>query len=65
MRTVARCVGSVFRISSCIERPQTFEEGGYSGVIMPAPRGVLAVLGQGVLVENVAARVLAAVDYGA
>jgi hypothetical protein len=48
-----------------IERPQTFEEGGYSGVIMPAPRGVPAVLGQGVLVENVAARVLAAVDYGA
>jgi hypothetical protein len=48
-----------------IERPQAFEEGGYSGVIMPAPRGVLAVLGKGVPVEDVAASVLAAVDYGA
>src|SRR5437868_2954202 len=43
--------------------PQTFSEGGYQGVIVPAPRGVLAVLGHSVPVEEIAAKVLAAVDY--
>lgn len=46
-----------------ISKPETFDEGGYQGVIVPAPRGVLAVLGRGVAVEEIAAKVLAAVDY--
>lgn len=46
-----------------ISKPQTFDESGYQGVIIPAPRGVLAVLGRGVPVEEIAAKVLAAVDY--
>lgn len=47
-----------------IAKPATFDESGYSGVIIPAPRGVLAVLGRGAPVEEIAAKVLAAVDYG-
>lgn len=46
-----------------ISKPQTFNEGGYQGAIVPAPRGVLAVLGRGAPVEEIAARVLAAVEY--
>ncbi len=44
---------------------QRFDEGGYQGVIVPAPRGVLAVLGRDVQAEDIAAKVLAAVDYDA
>lgn len=46
-----------------ISKPQKFDESGYQGVIIPAPRGVLAVLGRGVPVAEIAAKVLAAVDY--
>lgn len=46
-----------------IEKPRTFDEHGYQGVIVPAPRGVLAVLGHGVPVEEIAAKLLAAVEY--
>lgn len=46
-----------------IAKPKTFDEGGYQGVIIPAPRGVLAVLGHGAPVEEIAAKVLAAVEY--
>ena len=46
-----------------ISKPETFDESGYQGVIIPAPRGVLAVLGHAVPVEEIAAKVLAAVDY--
>lgn len=42
---------------------QRFEEGGYQGAIVPAPRGVLAVLGHDVPAEEIAAKVLAAVEY--
>jgi hypothetical protein len=42
---------------------QRFDEGGYEGVIVPAPRGVLAVLGRGVPVEQAVEEVLGAVEY--
>jgi len=44
---------------------EKFNEGGYQGAIVPAPRGVLAVLGRDVPAEDIAAKVLAAVDYSA
>lgn len=44
-------------------KPQHFEEEGLRGVVMPAPRGVLAVLGQNVPVDQVAQEVLAAIEY--
>jgi hypothetical protein len=40
-----------------------FEEEGFEGVIVPAPRGVLAILGQGISVEGAAEQVLAALEY--
>lgn len=40
-----------------------FNEEGYEGVIVPAPRGVLAVLGKNVPVEDVVHEVLAAIEY--
>lgn len=46
-----------------IAKPQSFKEGGFVGVIMPAPHGVLAVLGQNAPVAEVARKVLAAVEY--
>jgi len=46
-------------------RIQKFNEGGYQGAIVAAPRGVLAVLGRDVPAEDIAAKVLAAVDYDA
>lgn len=42
---------------------QRFDEGGYQGAIVAAPRGVLAVLGHDVPAQEVAEKVLAAVDY--
>ena len=42
-----------------------FEEGGYAGVVVPAPRGSLVVLGQDGDVRPVAATVLNALDYNA
>lgn len=46
-----------------VEKPRHFREKGFHGVIMPAPRGVLAVLGEETQVDRVAQEVLAAVDY--
>lgn len=46
-----------------IETPRTFDENGYQGMIVPAPRGVLAVLGHAVPVEEIATKLLAAVEY--
>ena len=46
-----------------VAAPQRFEEDGYSGVIVPAPRGAIAVLGNGAPVADVSAAVLAAVEY--
>jgi hypothetical protein len=46
-----------------VSTPQKFSEGGYAGVILPAPRGAIAVLGEGAPVADVAATVLASVEY--
>jgi hypothetical protein len=40
-----------------------FAEEGYEGIIVPAPRGVLAVLGKGVSVERATEKVLAALTW--
>lgn len=45
------------------EQMERFEEGGYEGVIVPAPRGVLAVLGKDVPVEQAAKKLLGAIQY--
>lgn len=45
-------------------KSRRFDEGGYRGVVVPAPRGVLVVLGQDGNVEAVAATVLNSLDYG-
>lgn len=42
---------------------QQIDEAGYEGVIVPAPRGVIAVLGKDVPVKDAAERMLAAVEY--
>lgn len=42
---------------------QRFEEGGYEGMIVPAPKGVIAVLGKDVSVEQAAEKVLRAIQY--
>ena len=46
-----------------IERPQRFEEQGFVGTFVPAPRGVLAVLARNGAVEEVAATALRALRY--
>jgi hypothetical protein len=46
-------------------KPRRFDEGGYRGVVVPAPRGALVVLGQDGDVGSVAATVLDALDYNA
>lgn len=42
---------------------QTIDENGYEGVILPAPRGVIAVLGKDVPVQEVAEKVSWAIEY--
>jgi hypothetical protein len=42
---------------------QVFDEGGFHGVVVPAPRGALAVLGRDTYAEEVAERFLGAVEY--
>jgi Protein of unknown function (DUF3379) len=46
-----------------VPEPRQFKEEGFEGVIMPAPRGLLVVLGKDAPLEEVAAKVFAAVDY--
>jgi hypothetical protein len=46
-------------------KPERFDEAGYGGVVVPAPRGALVVLGQDGDVGSVAATVLNALDYNA
>jgi hypothetical protein len=53
----------LLRNEPAIEKPRTFKEGKFRGVIMPAPQGVLAVLGENANAEQVARQVLAAVEY--
>lgn len=46
-----------------VPEARQFKEEGFEGVIMPAPRGLLVVLGKDAPLEEVAAKVFAAVDY--
>ncbi|MGH8236097.1 MAG: DUF3379 family protein [Steroidobacteraceae bacterium] len=45
------------------ERATRVDEGGFHGVIVPAPQGVLVVLGHDASVETVAAIVVSALEY--
>jgi hypothetical protein len=47
-----------------VTRTEAFEEQGFIGAIVPAPRGAIAVLGKDVDVDAVSRQVLAALDYG-
>ncbi|MFL6577249.1 MAG: DUF3379 family protein, partial [Povalibacter sp.] len=53
----------LLRDEPAIQKSREFKEGKFQGMIMPAPYGVLAVLGENVPVEQVAQQVLAAVEY--
>lgn len=46
-----------------ISEPETFNEGGYQGLLLPAPRGALAVIGPAASLKDVAAEVLASIEY--
>lgn len=46
-----------------MQKQQQIDEGGFRGVIVPAPRGVIAVLGQNAPVDSVAGIVLSALEY--
>ena len=49
-----------------VSRPVRFDEQGYAGVVLPAPRGSIAVVGQGVPdLDAIARQVFEAVDFGA
>lgn len=48
-----------------LSEPRHFSEQGFDGVVVPAPRGVIVVLGKDQPLEEVTAKVLAAVDYEA
>jgi anti-sigma factor RsiW len=48
---------------SAITKPQRFDEQGFSGTLMPAPQGVIAVLGRDVPVDEVAQEVMRALRY--
>lgn len=53
----------VLRHEAEIAGPQQFEENGFSGVIIPAPEGVLAVLAQEASAPKAAKTVLDALEY--
>jgi hypothetical protein len=46
-----------------VKRRKVFNEGGFQGVVLPAPRGALAVLAQDAQVEQAVERFLQAVEY--
>ncbi len=46
-----------------VKRREVFDEGGFHGVVLPAPRGAVAVLGSDARTEEVAERFLSAVEY--
>ena len=48
---------------SGVKRREAFREGEFSGVVLPAPRGAVAVLAQGAQAEQVAERFLQAIEY--
>ena len=47
-----------------VTHTQSFEEQGFVGAIVPAPKGAIAVLGKDVDVDAVSRQVLTALDYG-
>jgi len=48
-----------------LEKPVRIEEQGYTGVVLPAPRGSIAIVGQGIAnPDGVAKKVFEAVDWG-
>ncbi len=47
-----------------VKQPDVFDEGGFHGIVLPAPRGAVAVLGRDAEAEEVAERFLRAVEYG-
>lgn len=48
-----------------VDGPVRFEEQGFAGVVLPAPRGSIAVVGQGISdLDGVARQVFEAVDWG-
>jgi hypothetical protein len=48
-----------------IARPIRFDSNGYAGVALPAPRGAIAVVGQGVAdLDGIAHKIFDAVDWG-
>jgi hypothetical protein len=53
----------VLRHENSVSKPQSFEEAGFSGVLRPAPKGAVAVLGRGESVATAARAVLDALDY--
>jgi Protein of unknown function (DUF3379) len=46
-----------------ISKPKRFEERGFLGTLIPAPRGVIAVLGQAAALDEVTQTVLSALEY--
>jgi hypothetical protein len=48
-----------------IDEPLRFDESGYVGVVLPAPKGSIAIVGEGVAdIEGVARAVFESVDWG-
>ena len=46
-----------------VAHPRSFDEAGFHGVLFPAPRGTLAVLGNGPGVSQAAQQLIGALDY--
>lgn len=53
----------VLQEEPALARPGRIDEDGFQGVVMPAPRGMLVVLGQNVPVDAVAKTLLDALEY--
>ena len=48
-----------------LDEPLHLSESGFEGVVLPAPRGSIAIVGEGVAdIEGVARTVFASVDWG-
>ena len=66
VRTPAGPVTVLMLRHRSISKPMRIEEQGYEGVVLPAPRGSIAVVGQGVAnFDDVAKKVFDAVKWGA
>ena len=48
-----------------IRKPVEIDEQGYRGLVLPAPQGSIAIVGQGIAdAEGIAKKVFEAVDWG-